>query len=204
MKKQAILSIFATGTLLMGTVSVKAQKKMSLGLKGGVNSTFYKYDSESQYSKSSPELGGSVGGFLKYDFGSWFALQSDLMLHYRNSEMENKFTAETSKLESYDLELPVYGIFQYKLGTGKLFFGIGPYLGYGINAKMDDMDMYSKDAEGKSSLKQLNYGAAAMFGYDFGHFQISASYISQYGIGSMSSISALKRQSFGLEIGYSL
>lgn len=203
MKKSVILSIVATAAFLMGSVTLHAQNKMSLGIKGGVNSTFYNYDSESDYSKSSPELGASVGGFLKYDFGKWFALQTDLMIHYRNSEMQNKFTAEKSKLESYDLEVPLYGVFQFKTGTGKLFFGIGPYIGYGFSAKAGNRDMYSKDVEGKSQMKQLNYGAATMLGYDWGHFQINASYISQNGIGAISN-NSLRRQTFGLGIGYSL
>lgn len=197
-----ILSIVATATCLMGS-TLHAQHKMSLGLKGGINSTFYKYDSESNYSKSSPELGASVGGFIKYDFGSWFALQTDLMVHYRNSQMENKFTAEKSKLESYDLEVPVYGIFQFKMGTGKAFFGIGPYIGYGLSAKAGNLDIYNKNSEGKFPMKQLHYGAATMLGYDWGHFQINASYISQNGIGAISN-SSLRRQTFGLGIGYSL
>ncbi|PUB33493.1 outer membrane protein with beta-barrel domain [Elizabethkingia sp. YR214] len=204
MKKRVILSVVATIAFLMVSNAVNAQKKLSLGFKGEINSTFYKNGSEGIYSKSSPELGGSVGGFLKYHFGKWFGLQTDLMVHYRNSEMENRFTAEKSKLESYDLELPVYGVFQFNLGTGKVFFGVGPYIGYGINAKIDHMDMYNKDAEGKAPMKCLNYGAAAMLGYSFGRFQINTSYISQYGIGVMENTLDMKRQSFGLGIGYTL
>lgn len=197
-----ILSIVAT-TFLMGSSTLNAQNKMSLGVKGGVNSTFYKYNAESNYSKSSPGLGASVGGFLKYDFGKWFALQTDVMLHYQNSEMENKLTTEKSKLESYDLQIPVYGVFQFKMGIGKAFFGIGPYIGYGLSAKTGNFDMYGKDTEGKSPMKQLNYGAATMLGYDFGHFQINASYSSQNGIGVINN-NSLRRQTFGLGIGYTL
>lgn len=193
----------ATATFLLGSATLHAQNKISLGLKGGVNSTFYKYDSESDYSKSSPGLGASVGGFLKYDFGKWFAVQTDVMVHYRNSEMENKFTSEKSKLESYDLEVPVYGIFQFNMGTGKLFFGIGPYIGYGFSAKRENVDMYSKNAEGKSPMKPLNYGAATMLGYELGHFQINASYISQNGIGVINN-GSLRGQTFGFGIGYRL
>lgn len=203
MKKSVILSIVATATSLLGSATLHAQNKMSLGLKAGANSTFYKYDSESDYSKSSPALGASVGGFLKYDFGNWFAVQTDVMFHYRNSEMSNKFTSEKSKLESYDLEVPVYGVFQFNMGTGKLFFGIGPYISYGLSAKTESLDMYSKNAEGKSPMKPLTYGAATMLGYELGHFQINASYISQNGIGAIHN-NSLRRQTFGLGIGYRL
>lgn len=203
MKKSVILSIVATATFLLGTSTLRAQSKMSLGLKGGVNSTFYQYDSESDYSKSSPGLGASVGGFLKYDFGKWFALQTDLMFNYRNSELSSKFTSEKSKLESYDLEVPVYAVFQFNMGTGKLFFGVGPYIGYGFSAKTESLNMYSKNTEGKTAMKPLNYGAATMLGYELGHFQINASYMAQNGIGAINN-SPIRRQTFGLGIGYKL
>jgi len=203
MKKQICLSAVVITTFLMVSISANAQEKLSLGLKGGANSTFYKFDSESPYSNSSSKFGGSVGGFLKYDFGNWFALQTDLMVHYRNSEMQNKFTTEKSTLKSLDLELPVYSVFQFNLESGRIFFGIGPYIGYGIRAKTGDINMFNKDITGKSSMKHLNYGAATMLGYHFGHVQISASYISQNGIGKIQKGSVLRRQTFDLGIGYS-
>lgn len=203
MKNQVKRSAVALAVFFMASVSANAQEKVTIGLKTEVNSTFYKYDSESSYSSSDPGLGGSAGAFFKYEFNRWFALQTDLMLHYRNSEMENKFFNEKSKLESYDLELPVYAVFQTKLGTGKIFVGLGPYIGYGISAKMGDIDMHDKEVTGKASMEQLNYGAAAIVGYDFGHFQINASYISQNGIGTMKETSPLRRESLGLGIGFS-
>lgn len=203
MRKQIKSSVVVLAAFFLASVSANAQEKVSIGLKSEANSTFYKYGSESTYSNSSPGIGGSAGAFFKYEFNRWFALQSDLMLHYRNSKMENKFSNEKSKLKSYDLELPIYAVFQSKLGTGKIFVGLGPYIGYGISAKMGDIDMYNKDVTGKAPMKQLNYGAAAMLGYDFGHFQINASYISHNGIGVMKETSSLRRQALSLGIGFS-
>lgn len=204
MRKQIKVSVVALAAFFMVSVSTTAQEKASIGFKTEVNSTYYKYDAESIYSNSTSELGGAAGLFVKYDFNRWFALQTDLMLHYRNSEMENKLTKEKAKLESYDLEVPVYAVFQAKVGTGKLFVGLGPYIGYGIQAKIGDIDMFEKDVTKKTPMKQLHYGAAAMLGYNFGHFQINASYISQNGIGVMKETSSpLRRESLGLGIGFS-
>lgn len=204
MRKQVNLLAVVIAAFLIVSVSANAQNKASIGLKAEANTTSYKYDAESNYSGSDQGLGGSAGLFFKYDFTRWFALQTDLMLHYRNSELKNKYTNEKNKLESYDLELPVYAIFQSKLGMGKIFVGIGPYIGYGISANMGDIDMYSKDETGKAPLKQLNYGAAAILGYDFGHIQINASYISQNGIGVMKGTSPLRSESISLGVGFSL
>ncbi|WP_316823635.1 porin family protein [Pedobacter gandavensis] len=204
MRKRIKLSTFALAVFFMASVSVNAQEKVSIGLKTEVNSTFYKYDAESIYSNSSQYPGGSAGVFFKYDFNKWFALQTDVMLHYRNSEIENKLNNEKFKLESYDLELPVYAVFQTKVGTGKIFAGLGPYIGYGISAKTAGVNMYDKDATGKAPMKRLHYGAGTILGYDFGYFQINASYTSQNGIGAMRASSSLRRESFGLGIGLSL
>ncbi|MEG2162654.1 MAG: outer membrane beta-barrel protein [Chryseobacterium sp.] len=195
------LSVIALVALFLASVSANAQEKVSIGLKAEANSTFYKYDSESIYSNSSQELGGSSGLFVKYEFNRWFALQSDLMLHYRNSEMENKLSNEKSKLKSYDLELPVYAVFQTKLGTGKIFVGLGSYMSYGISAKMGDINLNDKDVTDKAPMKQLNYGVAAIIGYDFRRFQINTSFISQNGIGVMTETSSLRRESISLGIG---
>lgn len=203
MRKQIKLSLLALGVIIMTSISVSAQNKASVGLKAEANSTFYKFDTETAFSNSSPDYGGGAGLFFKYEFKKWFALQSDLMLHYRNSEMTDKLTDEKTKLESYDLELPVYAIFQANTGAGKFFVGLGPYMGYGIKATNGETDMYEKDLTGKAPMRKLKYGAAAIVGYDFGHFQINASYISRNGIGVMTDTSPLRPESISLGIGFS-
>lgn len=202
MKKQLHLSVVALTTFFMASFSANAQENFSIGIKTEANSTFYKYTDESEYSNSTRSLGAGAGIFFKYEFNNWFALQTDLMYHHRNSEMENKVTTEKSKLKSSDLELPVYAVFQSKIGAGKIFAGLGPYMGYGINAKIGDTDMYQKDITGKAPMKRLQYGAAAMLGYSLGRFQINASYISQNGIGVMKETSPLRREAIGLGIGF--
>lgn len=204
MKKQFILSAVIAVAISMFSTSVKAQDgKFSFGLKASANSTFFLMESKSPYSNSSLGLGGSAGGYLKYDFGNWFALQTDIMFHYRNSELKVNSTAEKLTFESYSIELPVYAVFQFNLGTGKMFFGLGPYIGYGLNAKAGGVDMYKKDASGDTPMQQLAYGGAIMLGYNFGrHWQISASYISQGPLGATGTAS-MNPQTFSLGIGYS-
>ncbi len=203
MKKTMNLSLVVLATLLMVSVSAKAQQKLSIGAKAEANTTIYKFDALTEFESSSPDFGGGAGVFFNYEFKNWFSLQADLLLQYRNSEMGNKITLEKSQLTSYDVELPVYAIFQAKVGTKRLFLGVGPYMGYGISAKFENTDMYDKDVSGRAPLHKLKYGAAAMLGFDFGHFQINATYISQNGIGQMRATSPIRSESVSLGVGYS-
>lgn len=203
MKKQMILSVVAMVVLFMVSVSANAQSKVSLGVKGGLNSTFFIMKSDSPYSNGTLGFGGSAGGFLKYDVNNWFAVQTDLMFHYRNSELKSKATAEKKTFESYSVELPVYAVFQVDLSSGKFFFGLGPYIGYGISAKTGGIDMFKKCTAGDTPMQRVNYGGAVMLGYNFTHhWQINASYISQAPLGATGT-STMNPQTFGLGIGYS-
>lgn len=56
--------------------------------------------------------------------------------------------------------------------------------------------------DGVDRMVTLNYGAASIFGFDLGKFQINASYISQNGIGPMKKISPLRLQSILVGVAY--
>ena len=197
-----ILSVAAVAVLLMVSISAGAQGRVSLGLKGGANSTFFLMDKESPYSNSSLGIGGSAGGFLKYDVNNWFALQTDLMFHYRTSGLKSKVAGGKLKFESYSVELPVYAVFQFDLGAGNIFLGLGPYIGYGLSARVGGSDMFQKNTNGDTPMQRINYGGAIMLGYNFArHWQINASYITQSPLGARGT-AAMNVQNFGLGIAY--
>ncbi len=202
-KKNLVSSIIALAVLFTVSTQVNAQG-LSFGVKGEANMTNFRLDSDAPYSDSKRGIGGAVGGFLKYDFGSWFALQGDLMFRHRSSDLTERTTGTTSSFKSFGFELPVYAVFQFQVGPGKLFAGIGPYAGYGVSAKTGSVNMYKKDATGEKPMEPFSYGAAAMLGYEFGkHWQVNASYISEYGIGwSMGGTSKMKSQTLSLGVGY--
>ena len=203
MKKKVLVSSMIVLVVLFAiSTRTYAQKNLSFGVKSNAEMTNFHLDNDAAYSNSKLGIGGSAGGFLKYDFSELFAVQADLMFRYRTSDLKNKTTGTTSQFKSYGLELPLYAVFQFSLGSGKLFTGLGPYIGYGISAKTGSVNMYKKDVNGKTPMERLNYGAAAMLGYEFGNFQVSASYISQYCMGLMGDVSSLQSQTFGLGVGY--
>src|SRR5690606_33535976 len=97
----------------------------------------YRLGGAMKSSKSKMNIGGNLGGFIKYDLSPNFALQSGIDVYYNTSKLESKTAGGSTKFKSLGLEIPLYGILQGEIGTGKAFIGAGAYAGYGISAKLD-------------------------------------------------------------------
>jgi hypothetical protein len=57
-----------------------------------------------------------------------------------------------------------------RIGSGKSFFGIGPYLGFGLNATSNsgEINLYERDKiRGESYMHRWNFGGGAILGYEF-------------------------------------
>jgi opacity protein-like surface antigen len=128
--------------------------------------------------KSKMNIGGSVGSLIKFDINSNFALQAGVDVYYKTSKLESKTDQSFDKFKSIGVEIPVYGIVQGELGGGKAFIGAGPYVGYGISAKADGLNLFKKSNEtGKPIMNRFDYGVGGIIGYDFDkNWQISANY----------------------------
>jgi hypothetical protein len=164
----------------LGTTQINAQEIRG-GIKAEANmSNFMLTDLDGM--KSNLGFGGSVGGYTKIGFGEHFALQPELLLHYKNSEMETKATGAKTDFQYFGVEIPVYAVGQMSLGNGKGFVGIGPYIGFGIDARYktdgaDDIKLYKEYDGNKSALQRWDFGAGAMLGYEFNNrLQVTATY----------------------------
>ena len=174
------LVVFVTFVLGLGMTQTHAQEVRG-GIKVDANlSNFILSDLDGMKSKVSP--GVSVGGYAKIEFSENFALQPELLLHFKNSKMEVKATGHETDFQYFGVELPVYAVGQVNLGSGKGLIGIGPYIGLGIDARykvsgMDDVELYKEYGGKKSELQRFDFGAGAMLGYEFGNrLQITATY----------------------------
>ena len=76
----------------------------------------------------------------------------------------------------FGVEIPVYAIGYANIGNGKGYVGIGPYAGFGIDARYitkgaSDVDLY------EYAMQRWDFGGGAMLGYEFSNkLQINASY----------------------------
>lgn len=201
MKKNVLTFVFSVGTLIFSTQLSAQDNPVSVGIKAGTSLSNYRLKGNMKGFNSKMSIGGSAGGFVKYDLNENFALQSGIDVYYRTSVLESATDKSSDKFKSFGAEIPVYGIVQGKLGSGKAFMGAGPYAGYGISAKSDGVSLFKKNSEtGKSAMNRFDYGVGGIIGYDFRkNLQINASY--QLGLADLHKAKGGSMKSHGASIG---
>jgi len=177
--KKIILSVALV--LVLGITSINAQD-VSKGIKVEANtSNFILSDMDNM--ESNLGFGATIGGFGVIDFTENFALRSELLLNYKNSVMKDKNTKAEIDYQYFGIEIPVYAVGQIALENGKAFVGVGPYIGFGIDARYkangaDDIKLYEEIGHtGKTNMQRWDVGAGLLLGYEFSNkIQINASY----------------------------
>ncbi len=163
----------------LGVSQLKAQTGLSYGVKAEANMSNYLL-SDLDDMKSTMKVGASLGGFMNINLSENFAVQPELLFHYKASEYENKPTGIKNDYEYWGMEIPVYAVGQMNLGTGKGYVGFGPYAGLGFSYKNTtaDLDLYKKyENDDKATMSRWDFGLACMLGYEFNNkIQINASY----------------------------
>ena len=165
----------------MGIAYISAQD-VSGGLKLNANvSNFILNDID--YMKSKLGVGVTIGGFGTIQFRDNFAFQSEVLLHFKNSVLENESNGGEMDFQYFGIEIPLYAVGQFDMGNGKALIGIGPYAGFGIDARYkasgaDDIKLYDEiDNTNESSLQRWDIGAGLLVGYEFSNkLQINAGY----------------------------
>lgn len=201
MKKNVLTFIFSVGALIFSSQLSAQDNPVSVGFKAGTSLSNYRLKGNMKGFDSKMKIGGSVGGFIKYDVNQNFALQSGIDVYYRTSKLESATDKTSSKIKSFGVELPVYGILQGELGGGKAFIGAGPYVGYGISTKSNGVNLFKNNSEaGKPNMNRFDYGLGAIIGYDFDkNWQINANY--QFGLADLHKGKGGSMKSHGASIG---
>ena len=202
--------VFLSAVLVLGLGMMQAQAQ---GILGGIKvesnmSNFILSDMDGMKSKMG--FGVTAGGYTKMEFGENFALQPEILLHFKNSTMETEATGSEIDFQYFGVELPVYAVGQFNLGSGKGFIGAGPYLGMGIDARfkakdMDDVNLYKEYDGQKTEMQRFDVGMGAVLGYELvSRLQITAT----YKIGFIDALNAnkdnasMQNQTISLGLGY--
>jgi hypothetical protein len=201
--KKIVLSLVVI--LGLGCSVVNAQTSISGGVKADANVSNFLLSDMDAYT-STMKVGASIGGFMKMEFGEVFALQPELLFHYKASKMEIG-NSETD-FEYWGAEIPVYALCQKQMGSGKGFIGVGPYVGFGFDAKYKDgdIDLYEKNSlTDKAALNRWDFGVGATLGYEFSSgISINAGY--KIGLIDMmdegKDNASMKNQAVSLGLGY--
>lgn len=184
MKKKAVAFALAMG---FGVTQVNAQsflKKITDNLSGGIkaeaNMSGFSL-SDMPNAKSTMNIGGTFGWFVKLDVSKRFAVQEDVLLHYKKSTLEQR--GVISDYQYWGIEVPIYFMGERKMDNGERFYiGMGPYAEYGISAKYkaigNKVNLYKKDEiNNKAPMTHLAIGAAIIIGYELRNgIQLNAGY----------------------------
>jgi hypothetical protein len=173
--KKIILSLAIVFGL--GIVQMNAQR-VSFGVKADANmSSFILSDLDWE---SKIGFGANLGGFSKIDISENFAIQPELLFHFKSSKVEGMEGMANDNFHYWGMEFPVYALSQWNtVDGGRFFAGVGPYIGLGLSAKMDraDFDLYEKIIDDESMFRRFDFGFGALFGFEFSNrIQINASY----------------------------
>ena len=177
--KKMILSVALV--MGLGVANISAQN-ISAGIKVEANtSNFILSDLDGV--NSNLGFGATIGGFGTIEFNEFFALRPEVLFHFKNSVMEVDATGAETDYQYFGVEIPVYAVGQFAIGSGKGFVGVGPYVGLGIDARskasgMDDIKLYDEIGNtGKSNMQRWDIGAGLLLGYEFSNkLQINAGY----------------------------
>ncbi|GHT06476.1 hypothetical protein FACS189423_11390 [Bacteroidia bacterium] len=141
--------------------------------------------------ESNPGIGATLGSYDKLEIGEHFALQGEFLFRYATSNIRDNSSGGINRFTYRGIEAHLYAVSQFNSSSGKTFVGIGPYTGYGLDAK--------------KYLNRWNVGAGIIFGYEFANgICIDAAY--QRGFPGLLNTGnndvAVKAQAFSLGLGY--
>ena len=176
--KKMFLSLFLVTALTSGAFAQSEEKKISFGVKAEVNSNFYLVSDSDIISSTSNAFGGNMGLFFKTNLTNNLAIQVELLGQYRNAEFTILDKEQT--LTNWNIEVPAYIMGQFPMGSGRFFFGVGPYGVAGISATMGGADMYA-DNNGMFTFSRWNLGVGMIVGIELGcGLQLNVNY--KYGM----------------------
>ena len=190
--------LFLTAFAFTIGFSANAQTFITPGIKAGANVSNYILKDLSG-ADSNMKAGASVSSFVNFEFSEWFSLQPEIGFHYRNSEF--KGTGKKNDMEYWGADLLVYSTGQMTFNNGgKIYLGLGPYVGYGFSLKntSDDINLYKED-----QMKRFDFGAALLLGYEFRFgLQVNASYKTGFLDLTDKALGKMRTQVVGLGVGY--
>lgn len=116
-------------------------------------------------------IGATLGGFLNLNVTKHFAVQGELLYHYKSSDLTRN--GEKNEFQYWGMEIPMYAVYQWKFkNRARVYAGLGPYTEFGFSAKVKKagrwIDLYQKnEATDMSVMFDTNSGFGLMGGYEF-------------------------------------
>ncbi|OYD46720.1 hypothetical protein CHU00_05140 [Sphingobacterium cellulitidis] len=172
--KKLLLSFGAALLLAAG-----AQAQTSYGLKAGVNLSKYSGLSGALDENQKNNVSFYVTGFADIPVAPQFSIQPGVSLQGKGSKYEESSDNASGKLTQnvMSVEIPVNAVYYIPAGSGQVFLGAGPYVGFNVSGKQKwEGGAFGLEGSGDRKLsfsgddKDMNLidaGANFMAGYKF-------------------------------------
>ena len=162
--------------LIVASTATFAQTT-SFGIKAGLNSSKLTVSATGGSISTESLVGFHVGGVVDIGFET-FSIQPGLLFSTKGGKSSSE--DGTDKVTLNYLEVPVNFLYKVPAGDGKVFFGAGPYLGYGLSGKSKSSDGTSTDVTFGSTtddVKNPDFGFNFLAGYQFSQgFALNVNY----------------------------
>ncbi|GGH27630.1 PorT family protein [Sphingobacterium alkalisoli] len=139
----------------------------SFGIKGGLNlaSEYARMDNQSSTTKILPSF--HVGAYYDARVSSGFSIQPGVLLQGKGGRFEDG--GETLSDKFLYLEVPINFLGRVSAGSGEVFFGGGPYLAYGLSAKVTSgrSSIHMEWGSQPNQLNRFDAGLGFLAGYRF-------------------------------------
>lgn len=155
--------------LIIASLNVFSQSA-TLGIKGGVN--FAQLYSTFQNTTGSASTGllttYTIGAFADVKVSDKISVQPSFNFSGKGGSEKNADSIVKAKL--FYLQFPVNAVYHFEIDPGEIYFGVGPYLGYGLSAKVQiDKGTSSRTVDagfggGESKYQSLDAGFNALLG----------------------------------------
>ena len=185
MKKTVFCSLLA----LMGYTASQAQ--VSFGIEGGANYSNYNITGGSSSVSTTAATSFRAGVDLDFGLSDNLSIQPGVLYVVNGYSVSEFGLTAASTINTLTIPLNVI----YKTGQpggGRLFFGVGPFLGYNLSGTKtataagisESSSMNFGTDQSKDDLKAVDYGVGANFGYQFA-FGLFIRLHYQYGLANL-------------------
>lgn len=199
--KKVLLTL---GVALLAVAGAQAQT--GYGVKAGMNFPKLSFSGGNESYNTNTSTNFYLSGYANIPAASNFVIQPGVSLQGKGGKFETG-NIET-KTDLMSIEVPVNAVYYIPTGgSGSVFIGAGPYVGFNISGKNKVGDVKSDVKFGSKvdEMKVVDYGANFQLGYKLANgFLINGAY--GLGLGNMSNIDGLKMKNnvFSVGIGFEI
>ncbi|KGE15939.1 outer membrane beta-barrel protein [Sphingobacterium deserti] len=158
--------LFLASVLVFG-IATGLLAQSNFGIRGGLSlaSEYSRENNRSATTKIAPSF--HLTGYYDAQISQGFSIQPGLSLQGKGGRYDVNSESFTDRL--LYLEVPVNFLGRIQAGNGDLFFGGGPYIAYGLSARVTSRgDSRRVDfGQGPHQLKRFDAGLGFLAGYRF-------------------------------------